>query len=100
MPLVRYPDRLGHDHLHDVLCLAALRLVESGPDPILRLSLSGDRAATVDHGVELGEAMIRLGLCCQFRDHPIKFVTTTATGIPLVYDMHQLSSSLWRWLFQ
>ena len=25
--------------------------------------------------------MIRLGLCCMFRDQPIKFVTTTATAI-------------------
>lgn len=25
--------------------------------------------------------MIRLGLCCLFRDQPIKFVTTTATSI-------------------
>lgn len=25
--------------------------------------------------------MIRLGLCCIFRDQPIKFVTTTATAI-------------------
>ena len=25
--------------------------------------------------------MIRLGLCCMFRDQPIKFVTTTATSI-------------------
>lgn len=25
--------------------------------------------------------MIRLGLCCLFRDKPIKFVTTTATSI-------------------
>jgi UV DNA damage endonuclease len=25
--------------------------------------------------------MIRLGLCCMFRDHPVKFVTTTATAI-------------------
>lgn len=38
-------------------------------------------AATVDCGDELGEAMIRLGLCCLFRDQPIKFVTTTATSI-------------------
>jgi UV DNA damage endonuclease len=29
----------------------------------------------------LGENMIRLGLCCMFRDQPIKFVTTTATSI-------------------
>ncbi len=25
--------------------------------------------------------MIRLGLCCMFRDQPIRFVTTTATAI-------------------
>ena len=25
--------------------------------------------------------MIRLGLCCMFRDEPIKFVTTTATAM-------------------
>ena len=25
--------------------------------------------------------MIRLGVCCMFRDQPIKFVTTTATAI-------------------
>ena len=25
--------------------------------------------------------MIRLGLCCMFRDEPIKFATTTATSI-------------------
>ena len=29
----------------------------------------------------MGEAVIRLGLCCMFRDQPIKFVTTTATAI-------------------
>ena len=28
----------------------------------------------------MGEAIIRLGLCCLFRDQPIKFVTTTATA--------------------
>jgi len=33
------------------------------------------------HGDELGEDVIRLGLCCMFRDQPIKFVTTTATAI-------------------
>jgi UV DNA damage endonuclease len=27
------------------------------------------------------QSSIRLGLCCQFRDQPIKFVTTTATAI-------------------
>jgi len=38
-------------------------------------------AANSDYGDELGEAMTRLGLCCMFRDQPIKFVTTTATAI-------------------
>ena len=38
-------------------------------------------ASVVDHLDELGEAMIRLGLCCIFRDEPIKFLTTTATAI-------------------
>jgi UV DNA damage endonuclease len=31
--------------------------------------------------LEKASAMIRLGLCCLFRDQPIKFVTTTATSI-------------------
>jgi len=31
--------------------------------------------------LEKASAMIRLGLCCLFRDEPIKFVTTTATSI-------------------
>ena len=30
------------------------------------------------HLEELGQAMIRFGLCCMFRDQPIKFVATTA----------------------
>lgn len=30
---------------------------------------------------ELGSVMIRLGLCCMFRDQPIRFVTTTATSL-------------------
>ena len=29
----------------------------------------------------MSKAAIRLGLCCMFRDQPIKFVTTTATAI-------------------
>ena len=39
-----------------------------------------DRAATEHHLDELGK-MIRLGLCCIFRDQPIKFRTTTAAAI-------------------
>jgi UV DNA damage endonuclease len=34
----------------------------------------------VDHGDDLGEFVIRLGLCCIFRDEPIKFSNTTATA--------------------
>ena len=30
---------------------------------------------------ESGERVIRLGLCCIFRDEPIKFVGTTATAV-------------------
>ena len=52
-----------------------------GPDSVLRVGLAGDSVATVNHGDELGEAVIRLGLCCMFRDQPVKFVTTTATAI-------------------
>ncbi len=29
----------------------------------------------------MSKAVTRLGLCCMFRDQPIKFVTTTATAI-------------------
>lgn len=54
---------------------------QSGPDSVLRVGLAGDSAATVNHGDELGEAVIRFGLCCTFRDQPIKFVTTTARAI-------------------
>lgn len=36
---------------------------------------------SAEHVDEMGMAMIRLGLCCQFRDQPIQFVTTTATSI-------------------
>ena len=52
-----------------------------GPGAIFRMGVHRHGPATVDHGDELGEAMIRLGLCCIFRDQPIKFVTTTATAI-------------------
>lgn len=41
---------------------------QSGPGAVLHLGFTGDRAATVNHGDELGEAVIRLGLCCMFRD--------------------------------
>jgi len=36
--------------------------------------------ADLDHGDELGPRVIRLGLCCTFRDQPIKFGNTTATA--------------------
>jgi UV DNA damage endonuclease len=37
--------------------------------------------SVVDHDEEMGEPMIRLGLCCSFRDQSIKFGTTTATAL-------------------
>jgi len=45
------------------------------------MGLNGHRAATIDHRRELEPGMIRLGLCCLFRDQPIKFATTTATAV-------------------
>ncbi len=45
----------------------------------------------VDYSDKLGEAMIRLGLCCLFRDQPIKFVTTTATAISRIKRPEALS---------
>ena len=74
-------DRVGDDHLVRDRRLAALPLGRRGPGAVFRVGVHRHGAATVDHGDELGEAMIRLGLCCMFRDQPIKFVTTTATAI-------------------
>ena len=47
----------------------------------LHARLQGHRLPADKALVEFGEPMIRLGLCCMFRDQPIKFVTTTATAI-------------------
>jgi hypothetical protein len=52
-------------------------LLRSGA--VLCVGVDCDRASVVDHMDELGN-MIRLGLCCIFRDQPIKFRTTTATA--------------------
>jgi UV DNA damage endonuclease len=43
--------------------------------------LNGDSSAAWPHNDGGSASMIRLGLCCMFRDQPIKFVTTTATAI-------------------
>jgi hypothetical protein len=64
----RHRGCLGHDHLVGGVDLAALPLGERGPNSVFRVGLAGDRSATVNHGDELGEAVIRLGLCCMFRD--------------------------------
>jgi UV DNA damage endonuclease len=45
------------------------------------MGVSGDSSATFDHLDELGEAVIRFGLCCTFREAPIKFANTTATSV-------------------
>ena len=77
----RHLDRLGDNPLDDRRDLAALSLGGSGPDPVLRLGVDCHDSPIVDHVFQLGTGMIRLGLCCMFRDQPIKFVTTTATAI-------------------
>ncbi len=76
-----HPDRVGHNHLDDDRRLEALSLGGRGSSAVFRVGIAGDRAATEHHRHELGEAVIRLGLCCLFRDQPIKFATTTATAI-------------------
>ena len=43
--------------------------------------INGDNSAAGPHNDGGSAGMIRLGLCCMFRDQPIKFVTTTATAI-------------------
>ncbi len=63
-----HPDRLGHDHLDGCGRMEVRQMGKSGPDPVFRVGLTGDSVATVNHGDELGEAVIRLGLCCMFRD--------------------------------
>lgn len=68
--------RLVHD-----CCLAALSLGGNRPGAIFHVGINRHGAASEHCGDELGEALIRLGLCCMFRDEPIKFVTTTATSI-------------------
>lgn len=53
-----------------------------GSRAVLRLGVDCDGTATLDLGDEVGDdPVIRLGLCCMFRDQPIKFVNTTATAI-------------------
>lgn len=77
----RHSDRMGDDHLDVRGDLGALSMGRLGASAILHLGIFGYSAATEHHGDELGQAMIRLGLCCMFRDQAIKFVTTTATAI-------------------
>ncbi len=76
-----HPARLGHDHLDDGRGVEAHSLGGRGTTAVFHLGVAGDFAATEHHGHELGEAMIRWGLCCMFRDQPIRFLTTTATSI-------------------
>lgn len=54
---------------------------QSGADSLSDLGLTGDGAAVVDYDHELGQAVIRLGLCCMFQEQPIKFANTTVTAI-------------------
>ena len=72
-----HPGGLGDDHLDDGGRLAALQMGGRGTGAVFRVGLDCDRAAIEYYMDELGN-MIRLGLCCIFRDQPIKFRTTTA----------------------
>lgn len=47
-------DRLGNHHLDDGGDLATLPMDRLRTDSVLRMGVAGDRAATVDHSVELG----------------------------------------------
>jgi len=51
---------------------------------VLRVGVAGDRAATFDHGDELGEAMIRLGLCCLSRT-AIGFTSIRQYPLPPIF---------------
>jgi UV DNA damage endonuclease len=73
-------DRLGDHHLDDGGGLEALSMGCRRPGAVLRVGLHCDRPATFDHLDEL-ETMIRFGLCCLFREQPIRFSTTTATAL-------------------
>lgn len=77
----RHSDRLGHHCLDDDRNLALLSLGCRRSAALLCLGVAGDLLATIDHGHELGARVIRLGLCCTFRDEPIKFFNTTATAV-------------------
>lgn len=48
-----YSDRVGHDHLDDGRCLAALPLGRRRPGSVFRMGVAGDSPATVDHLDEL-----------------------------------------------
>jgi hypothetical protein len=56
----RHLDRVGHDYLVRGRHLAALPLGCSDPGAVLRVGVHRHGAATVNHGDELGKAMIRL----------------------------------------
>ncbi len=55
---VGYSDRVGDNHLDDGRRLATLPLGGRGSGAVLHLGFISDRAATVDHGDELGTIMI------------------------------------------
>jgi len=61
--------RLGNDHLDVRGDLEALSLDQSGPDSVFRLGVVGNRAATVDHGDELGERMNAIDLIHRLHQH-------------------------------
>lgn len=83
-----HPDRLGNDPVDGGVSLEALQMGCHRTRAIFPVGLDCDRAAIVDY-LEQPVAMtnrsstsgIRLGLCCIFRDQPIKFRNTTVKAI-------------------
>ena len=78
---IQFGMRIGYAPLDDGRRLVALSVGGSHPGAVLRVDVPRHGPATVDHGDESGHSLIRLGLCCAFRNQPIKFANTTATAI-------------------
>lgn len=82
-PVGRSGYNRGVDNHHLVHCsdLAILSLGGSRPTSLFAVGLHRHDTAAINCYDELDDDVIRFGLCCSFRDEPIKFATTTAAAI-------------------
>ena len=85
---VGHYDRLGHNYLYVLRHLEASQMGCGVAGAVFRVGLDCDRAAIVNHLEQLvamtespSTTEIRLGLCCIFREQPIKFRNTTVKAI-------------------